>query len=146
MIKNYRLHKSTLMKLAGRLAALCTGEGVFSVTIKPWEDKRSIIQNAKFHAMLTDLHKQVIWHGQRLSVVKWKRMCTAAWLREEGEQPELIPALDGNGFDVIFEKTSELGVKKMARLIEWTYAFGADNGVVWSEGVPAEYKDYAGIK
>ena len=62
-------------------------------------------------------------------MLTWKRLVTASWLREQGEQPELIPALDGNGFDVIFEKTSKLGKKKFSALIEWTTAFAVQNGV-----------------
>jgi hypothetical protein len=54
----------------------------------------------------------------------------------------MIPALDGCGIDVIFEKSSKLGVKKMASLIEWVYMYGAENNVMWSEPIPEEYKRY----
>jgi hypothetical protein len=42
----------------------------------------------------------------------WKRLCMASWLREQGEKPLMIPALDGHGFDVVFEKTSKLSKKQ----------------------------------
>jgi hypothetical protein len=45
----------------------------------------------------------------------------------------MVPAIDGNGIEVIFEKTSKLSRKKMAELIEWVYAFGTNSGVNWSE-------------
>lgn len=83
------------------------------------------------HSCLSDIAEQVEWHGKKLDLDVWKRLCTAAWLRELGESPELIPALDGKGFDVIFERTSKMTVKQMTSLIEWCLAFGAQNGVAF---------------
>ena len=94
---------------------------------------RSLDQNAKLHSMLTDISKQVIWHGQKFSMETWKRLCVAAWLREKNERPLLVPALDGAGVDIIYEKTSKLNVSECAELIEWCYAFGAQNGVKFKE-------------
>lgn len=97
------------------------------------DEDRTAEQNAKLHAMLADISRQVEHAGQKWSVLIWKRLCTAAWLREEGESATMIPAIDGNGFDVIYEKTSKLGVKKCASLIEWVQAFGAEHQVRWSQ-------------
>ena len=97
------------------------------------DEDRSSEQNAKLHAMLSDIAKQVEHAGKKWSVLIWKRLCTAAWLREEGENATMIPALDGNGFDVIYERTSKLGIKKCASLIEWITAFGAEHQVRWTQ-------------
>lgn len=97
------------------------------------EEDRSAEQNAKLHAMLSDISRQVEHAGKKWNVLIWKRLCTASWLRELGENATLIPALDGNGFDVIYEKTSKLGVKKCASLIEWVAAFGAEHDVKWTQ-------------
>lgn len=97
------------------------------------EQDRSIEQNARLHAMLSDIAHQVEWHGQKFNITVWKRLCTAAWLREEGEQPLLVPALDGQGFDLIFERTSKLSVKKCAALITWIEAFGTEHQVRWTQ-------------
>lgn len=94
---------------------------------------RNDAQNRRLHAMLGDLEKQVLWHGQRLSAGVWKRLCTAAWLREEGEQVQMIPALDGKGFDVIWERTSKLSKKRMGSLITWVDAFGGEHSVNWTD-------------
>jgi NinB protein len=98
---------------------------------------RNLEQNAKLHAVLTDIAEQVEWFGKKLPMEVWKRLCMAAWLRERGEQPTLIPALDGNGFDVIFEKTSKLSVSQCSELVEWCLAFAAEHGVVFDEQVMA---------
>lgn len=96
------------------------------------EDKRTDAQNRIMHSMFGDLSKQVKWHGKTLNLLIWKRLCLASFLREINENPELIPALDGNGFDVIYEKTSELGVKRGIAFIEWVAAFGGENEVNWT--------------
>lgn len=97
------------------------------------DEDRTAEQNAKLHAMLTDISRQVEHVGKKWNVLIWKRLCTASWLREIGENAQMIPALDGNGFDIIYEKTSKLGVKKCASLIEWITAFGAEHQVRWTQ-------------
>ena len=107
-------------------------EGVrMRCTVK--DDDRSSEQNAKLHAMLSDIARQVEHAGSKWNVLIWKRLCTAAWLREIGESATMIPAIDGNGFDVIYEKTSKLGVKKCASLITWIEAFGSEHQVRWAQ-------------
>src|SRR5690349_10454691 len=87
---------------------LKTPSGHF-VTIEP--PRRNLAQNAAIHAALTDIAEQLHWppppsnHGQKFPLLTWKRLSMAAFLREEGESPDLIPALDGHGFDVVYEKT-----------------------------------------
>lgn len=110
------------------VAAVLTAPDGMVVVIK--EKTRSLEANAKLHATLADIADQLPWHGKKLSIDVWKRLCTAAWLREIGESPEMIPALDNKGFDVVFEKTSQLSVKQMSSLIEWVCCFAAQNGVV----------------
>ena len=92
-------------------------------------ETRSSEQNRLLHAALADIAEQVEWAGKKLSVDVWKRLCTASWLRERKEQPMLIPALDGNGFDIIFERTSKLSATQCSELIEWCFAFGAEHEV-----------------
>jgi hypothetical protein len=94
--------------------------------------KRTLDQNKKCHAMLADISRQIKHYEQTYSVDVWKRLCVAAWLRECNEQALMIPAIDGYGVEVIFEKTSKLGTKKMAGFIEWLYAYGTNSGVIWS--------------
>lgn len=90
---------------------------------------RSNAANAKLHALLTELSRKGQWCGKKLDVVTWKRLCTAAWLREQGESPEMIPALDGNGFDVIFERTSQMSGEQVSSLIQWIEAFCAEQWI-----------------
>lgn len=100
------------------------------------EPDRTDEQNKKLHAMLKDLADQVDHAGQKWSASVWKRLCVAAWLREEGKNPQMIPAIDGMGVDVLYEQTSKLSVKRCASLITWIEAYGAECGVKWTQ------KDY----
>ena len=97
-------------------------------------DLRNLEQNALLHALLSDISKQVEHQGMKFNVTVWKRLCTAAYLREIRESPMLIPAIDDAGrIDIIYEKTSKMGKKKVAGLIEWVYSYGAENNVKWSK-------------
>lgn len=111
-------------------SVLAAPEG-YVVTIE--EETRSLEQNSAAHAALTDIAEQVTWHGKKFNVLTWKRLTQASFLREQGEQVEMIPALDRNGFDVIYEKSSKWGKKKFSAWMEWIYFFGAQNDVVFKE-------------
>ena len=97
------------------------------------DQDRSVEQNKALHAALADIAAQVEHAGKKWDVLIWKRLLTAAWLREAGDQPQMIPAVDGHGFDVIYERTSKLTVKQCAELIEWVHAFGAEHQVRWTQ-------------
>lgn len=94
---------------------------------------RSDEQNKKLHAMLADIARQVEHAGMKWDVTIWKRLCTAAWLRETGASIQMVPAIDGNGIDVLYERTSKLSMKKCAELILWVEAFGAEHEVKWTQ-------------
>lgn len=96
-------------------------------------EARDLNDNARLHAVLTDISNQVDHHGMMLSVTVWKRLCTSAYLREIGEHAQLIPAIDGYGIEMIYEKTSEMSKKMIRGLITWCEAFGSEKGVVWSD-------------
>lgn len=93
------------------------------------EMTRSVEQNAKLHATLSDIARQVEWAGKHRDVDTWKRLLTAAWLRARGESVEILPAVDGHGVDVVFRRTSSLTVKECAELLEFVQAWAAEQGV-----------------
>ena len=68
---------------------------------------------------------QIEWAGKRRDVETWKRLLIAAWLRARGESVELLPALDGNGVDVVFARTSKLTGAECSELCEFIYAWGS---------------------
>ena len=103
--------------------------GGMSFKIGKATDKRSIEQNKKLHAMLGDISRQITHYGQTYSIDVWKRLTMAAWLREDGQQAIMIPAIDGNGVDVVFERSSKLSVSQMTAYIEWVTVYCVNSGV-----------------
>jgi hypothetical protein len=97
------------------------------------EAKRSSDQNAKMWAMLTEVARQVQWHGQRLSADDWKLVFLAALKAEL----RIVPNLDGTGFVQLGRSSSDLSVSEMADLIDLIAAFGARQGVVFADQMEA---------
>lgn len=97
------------------------------VQLSEIKDIRSLEQNSKMWAMLTDISRQVIWYGEKLSPEEWKDVITAALKRQK-----VVPGIEG-GFVAIGAKTSKMSVKEMIDVIEFSYAFGAEKNVRWTE-------------
>jgi hypothetical protein len=74
--------------------------------------KRSIDQNSKMWASLTDIAQQVVWHGQRLKPDDWKLMFLDALKREL----RIVPNIDGNGFVNLGRSSSDLSKAEMSDL------------------------------
>lgn len=116
---------------ARAIEAVRTAEAGMVVEIR--EQKRNLEQNAKFHAMLSDISDQFEWAGQKLDIESWKRLLVAAWMRTRGQASLIVPALDGIGFDVIYKRTSELSRAEMYELTEYTVAWATEKGIRWSD-------------
>ena len=95
------------------------------ITLSVEEERRNTAQNALLHATLQDIASRREWAGRKWDVLTWKRLCTAAWMRARGDQVLVVPALDGHGFDVVFERTSRLSKAEMADLIDFIQAWDA---------------------
>ena len=93
------------------------------------EAKRTTDQNARMWAMLTEVARQVKWHGQRLSADDWKLIFMAALKQEL----RIVPNLDGTGFVQLGRSSSDLSVAEMGDLMDLIAAFGAREGVTFAE-------------
>jgi hypothetical protein len=122
---------ATLVKLAVWLKPRLLAGHSYTLTLE--EARRTGDQNDKLHAMLSDIAQQVEWSGQRWSVEDWKRLLTYAWMRAEKQSAQIVPAVDGHGFDVLYRRTSRLSKKELASLIDYIYAWAAEQNVNWSE-------------
>jgi hypothetical protein len=93
------------------------------------EAKRTIPQNDRMWAMLTEVAQQVVWHGVKLSPDDFKLVFLDALKREV----RIVPNIDGNGFVNLGRSSSDLSKGEMSDLLEIIAAFGAKHGVVFSE-------------
>ena len=92
---------------------------------------RSTEMNGLLHSRIGDVAKQIEWGGKKQDIDVWKRLLTAAWLRERGEPIELLPAIDGAGVDIVFRQTSKLTGAECAELADFIMAWGDMKGVKW---------------
>lgn len=100
-------------------------------------------QHAVLEFVLEDVSRQLCWpkgggalHGQSW----WWQMIVASYDRLKGEECELVPAIDGKGFDghgydfVRGERRRrKLNNKEISEIIEYARAFAIDHGVKLSE-------------
>ena len=98
-----------------------------TLTIKP--ETRSLKENALLHALICHIAKTQEWAGAKRDAETWKRLLVAAWCRATGQQVEFLPALDGQGVDIVFRHTSKLTRSECAELIEFILAWGAQQGI-----------------
>lgn len=91
--------------------------------------KRSLPQNARMWAMLTDISRQVSWDGRKLRPDDWKVIFLDGLRREE----QLVPNIDGTGFVNIGNSSSDLSKEEMSDMIELMNMFGAKHGVAFHD-------------
>lgn len=120
----------TLRSAADRTRALATVTAApdgSRVEIKA--AKRSLPQNDRFWAMLTDVAQQLPWHGIKLRPDDWKYLFLDALKREL----RMVPNLDGTGFVNLGRSSSDLTMHEMTDLIELIFKFGAEHGVKFQD-------------
>lgn len=95
--------------------------------------KRTIPQNDRMWAMLTDLSEQLLWHGQRLSTEDWKQVMLASLKQEM----RIVPNIHGDGFVQLGRSSSDLSKDEMTDLMTIIEAFAARYGVKMKEPADA---------
>ncbi len=95
------------------------------------EPTRSLDQNARLWAMLTDISKQCKLDGKKFIREDWK----CIFMQACGWDVMFLPGFDGRQFPAGF-RSSSMSAKQMADLITYVMAYGDEQGVVWSEPEP----------
>ena len=93
------------------------------VTFK--DSKRTVAQNDRMWAMLTDVARQLPWHGVKLRPDDWKLIFMDALKREL----RIVPNVDGTGFVNLGRSSSALSKSEMADLLTLIEAFAVEHGV-----------------
>ncbi len=95
------------------------------------EATRTNDQNAKMHAMLSDVARAKP-DGRHWTTDTWK----AAFMHAAGHQVQFAEGLDGSGPFPIGFRTSRLTVDQMGYLITFILEYGDRHGVQWLEPAP----------
>lgn len=117
-------HQIIKDRLFPYLGANLQAERRLVLTVKP--STRSLEQNARMWAMLTEISEQVEWYGHRLTAEEWKDVFSAAMKRAK-----VVPGLDG-GFVVCGQSTSKMTRAEMSEMQTLMEAFGAERRVKFS--------------
>lgn len=96
-------------------------------TLEVKEPTRTLPQNARMWAMLTDVSEQLEWHGQTYTPDEWKDYFMHALRRAKW-----MPA-EWGGMAPVGMQTSKLTVKEHGELMEVIAEFGARHGVVFHD-------------
>lgn len=117
-------------------------------------DKKTRLQEEKYHAMIGDISKQCTHLNEHFSRNDWKRLLVDMFARECIKQKDhmkrladyflrnkvkLVPAIDGSGLVALGNQTRDFPRYVAAGFIEFLYSFGAERDVRWSE--PGIYRD-----
>jgi hypothetical protein len=91
--------------------------------------KRSIPQNDRLWAFLTEIAAQRDWHGVKLSADDWKLLFLDALQREL----RIVPNLNGDGFVNLGRSSSDLSKEEMSDLLELVTAWGVEQGIKFND-------------
>lgn len=94
---------------------------------------RNLDQNARFWAMLSDVAVQHVINGRKYKADDFKLMFMTAYAEETGLEIRYLPAIHRAGMIPSGRSSSDLSVKEMSDLIEWIFAWGAENAIIWSD-------------
>lgn len=91
--------------------------------------QRSLDQNSRMWAMLTDVAQQVDHIGRRYTPDQWKVL----FMHACGREVQFLPALDGATFIPWGQSSSDLSKHEMSELIDFIGTWGAEHGVVFHD-------------
>lgn len=109
------------------MEAVRTAPEGWAVRISP--ATRSLDQNAKFHAICSDLAKSPLqWAGKKRTADQWKVLLVSGHAVATKEGADVVPGIEGE-FINIRESTALMSKTRGSSLIEYSIAFCAMNAV-----------------
>ena len=93
---------------------------------------RTMEQNAMLHPLLTDIANQKEWMGKKRTMLQWKVIMVSAHSIATGEPAEMVIGLEGEVVN-LRESTAAMSKKRFSSLVDYVLAWGANNGVKFSE-------------
>ena len=105
-------------------AVVSAPEG-YEVLVK--EPTRSSDQNAKLHALLTDVARHCKYLGKTLTADQWKVLFVSGHAIATGKGAEILPGIEGE-FVNVRESTARMSKARASSLIEYIYAWVSEQG------------------
>lgn len=93
-------------------------------------------QQIALQLLCLDIDRQRDWpegSGHHIGSEKWKQLLLLAWERaHDGEDGEILPSIDGAGFDIVYRRPERLAKVEMSELLAFADAWCAERGIVRS--------------
>lgn len=93
---------------------------------------RSLEQNSKLHALLSDISKQCEFNGQKRDIDTWKIIMVSAHKIATGGQAEMVIGIEGEVIN-LRESTAQMSVQRLASLIEYVQSWAVENEVKFND-------------
>ena len=98
------------------------------------EESKTREQEQKYHAMIGEIAKQAQHLGAKWDSEDWKRLLVQKFCKEyKLAGGRIIPNLDGDGIVQLDHQTRKFTKEQGSQFIEWLHAWGAENGVTFSD-------------
>lgn len=94
---------------------------------------RSLEQNSKLHALLSDISKQCEFNGEKRDIDTWKMIMVSAHKIATGGKAEMVIGLEGEVIN-LRESTAQMSAQRLASLIEYVQSWAVENDVILSDG------------
>lgn len=125
-----RQNKRDVMALAWEVAGQML-DAHDAIKIEVREKTRTDEQNAKLHAMLSDIAKQATWQGDQLDIDGWKNLFVSGHAIATKSPYKLVMGMEGELVNVR-ERTSKMGVRRLASLIDYIEAWAGQNNITFT--------------
>lgn len=93
------------------------------------KSKRTLDQNSRLWAMLTDVASQATHVGKHYTADQWKVL----FMHACGREVQFLPSLDGSTFLPWGQSSSDLSKEEMSELIDFIAAWGAENSIAFHD-------------
>jgi len=126
-INPVQAHAALMSRLWPWVKAMTVAGHELRIEAKP--ANRSDDQNAKFHAIVSDIARShVQWAGKRRSADEWKVLLVSGHAAATKLGADMVPGLEGE-FVNLRESTARMSVARASSLIEYALAFAAAHDV-----------------
>jgi hypothetical protein len=125
-------HKALLSVIWPMLKSLLMAGNRMILELRPVSKSRE--QEEKYHSMFGEAAKQAQHLGASWGADDWKRLLIDKFARETGRtHGKVIPNLDMTGVVEVGVQSRKFTVKDGSEFIEWLHAWGAENGIEFTD-------------
>lgn len=130
-------HKAMTAQLWPMLKAMLTAGHRMVIELRTVSKTRE--QEQKYHAMIGEVAKQAQHLGSVWGADDWKRLLLDKFARETNRtHGKVIPNLDKTGVVEVGVQSRKFSRADGSEFIEWLMAWGAENGVTYSDQIDPE--------